>query len=184
MIEICFWLKKEINMHDATFSSPIVITRTRSMFEVMKTVCISHDNFSYCNLRDELGGSVAVSTYSKVFNNSDSCSRRCVNKAKSNGQLLTMKGKIILLLFLLYIMQHKVCVRDIPSSFHLPFQPPQTLMDLPDLWVEFISNKKFMHHVLDLDPAASFVLFYSPDFHQAYHICCSIPPAKCGINFL
>lgn len=64
---------------------------------MMETVGIPYNNFSLCNLRDEFGGRVAVSTHTKILHYLYNGAWGCVNKCKSNGQLLTVVAENVLL---------------------------------------------------------------------------------------
>lgn len=61
-----------------TIVLPIIPTRTLSIFEMMETVGIPDNDFSCFHFGNELDSTVAVTTCSKVLDNPDGCSRRCV----------------------------------------------------------------------------------------------------------
>lgn len=94
--------------------SPIVSTRTRSIPKMMETNCIPYNNFSLCNLGDELSCSVAVNTCTKVLCDPNRGPGTCTDKGKSDFQLLTVTPKHAFLHLLCHIMQHKARVGNIP----------------------------------------------------------------------
>jgi len=74
-------------------ASPIIRTRAKSILEMVKIVSVPHNYFSLNNLRDELGGVVAVPTDTEVLRNLNRSPWASVDKSKSNGQLLTVTTK-------------------------------------------------------------------------------------------
>jgi hypothetical protein len=69
--------------------SPIILTRTPYILEMLEMFGNCHSSFSCNNLRDDLVGIVAVSTNPKVLHDLNRCSMGRVNKPKHKQQLLT-----------------------------------------------------------------------------------------------
>eukprot|EP00249_Psilotum_nudum_P003695 c17159_g1_i1 orf=2-226(-) len=58
--------------------SPIVLTRTKSIHEVMKEDSIPYYNFSINNLGDKLDCCAVVTTYPMVLDDATGSPRRCI----------------------------------------------------------------------------------------------------------
>ena len=69
---------------------PIVIARTMTISKTVKTIVIPNNNFTIGYPRYELDGGVAVTANSEVFGHPYALAWFSGDKAKCNGNLLTM----------------------------------------------------------------------------------------------
>jgi hypothetical protein len=69
---------------------PIIPAKTKTILEVMEAIGIPNYDHSPNYLCNELGGSVAVSTYPQILEKVGCCFRRCADETKCNSQFLTM----------------------------------------------------------------------------------------------
>uniref|UniRef100_A0A2P2QJ47 Uncharacterized protein n=1 Tax=Rhizophora mucronata TaxID=61149 RepID=A0A2P2QJ47_RHIMU len=83
--------------HLVKIHSPIITTGTNSILKVVESTDVPHNNFSTHKLRYQFCYSVAIPTYSNVFNYSYYGSWTCVNESTGNGQSLTVIPKHLLL---------------------------------------------------------------------------------------
>jgi hypothetical protein len=83
---------------------PLIPARTKTVLKVMEAIGIPNYDHSPNYLCNELGGSVAVPTYSEILENPECSTRRCADEPKCNSQFLTMVTQMIHLFFFLHIM--------------------------------------------------------------------------------
>ncbi|BBG95291.1 profilin 3 [Prunus dulcis] len=89
----------------------VVIARTLPIFEMMEATAVSHDNLSLNDFGDYFCCIMAVITNPQILHNSDGGSWTSTEKAKCNGQLLTMNRQSILFLFFINSMEDQIGLR-------------------------------------------------------------------------
>lgn len=88
-----------------TRGSPILIAGATTIFKMMETILISHDNLPVVNLRNQLHKAMTIATNPQVLHYMNRCTLVYVYKSKRNGHLLTVEVKQALFSFIFNVQK-------------------------------------------------------------------------------
>ncbi|MFS7888238.1 hypothetical protein Hanom_Chr00s000001g01592591 [Helianthus anomalus] len=101
--------------------SPVIQTRARPIFKMMKSKLIANNNLSFSHNRNELECHVAIFTHPKVLHNPYNRSLLCFQEPVYECKLLAMISKRMHPFFLFYLMHYRFkhwCIPYFPASLH------------------------------------------------------------------
>uniref|UniRef100_A0A7C8ZZ54 Uncharacterized protein n=2 Tax=Opuntia streptacantha TaxID=393608 RepID=A0A7C8ZZ54_OPUST len=148
---------------------PVISTRTRTIFEMMVSIHISHNNFSGDYLANELESSMTVHTNPKILLYSNGRPQWSCYESKSNGKLFTVVEKQQLLFTSFNIMQIHLKHWGIACFYHKILQFIQFCINFITSGMAFISNNESMDLIFHFNPTHTGFFLHLIFLHQLPH---------------